>query len=138
MRKEEVEKLTEIIKKKKLKQMAEDYLEKAQENLEDEDAIASGWLLASGYVEEHDNGFYVGFDAPYASIIEYGIETIEADLFELYEWAYQKFVIRKGMEFTHEELMEMCRNVQDKLITRGIEPRYYMRQARRDVIEENR
>ena len=38
MRKEEVEKLTEIIKKKKLKQMAEDYLEKAQENLEDEDA----------------------------------------------------------------------------------------------------
>jgi hypothetical protein len=42
------------------------------------------------------------------------------------------------MEFTHEELMEMCRNVQDKLITRGIEPRYYMRQARRDVIEENR
>ncbi len=127
--------VSNAIKKKIFKQMAEEIIENAKENLEDEESIAIGNLINSDKIVELINGYKVGFDSPYAEDLEYGMEPQKVSTSDLYEWLEAK-QHRYGGNLNEHQLLNLAKKIRKKIEEDGTKPHPYFRKAVFEIIDK--
>lgn len=127
--------VSNAIKEKIFKPMAEEVIEESKENLEELKAIAIGNLVNSDIIEELDNGYRFGFEAPYAEDVEYGMEPKRVSANDLYEWLEAKQQ-RWGGNLTQQQMVNLSHVIKKKIEAKGTEPKPYFRKALFEVIDK--
>jgi hypothetical protein len=94
--------------------------------------INTGELARSPKMTPHENGAVVVADAPHAAYMEWGTRPFTPPLMPLAEWA-----LMKGLAETAEDAIDFALNLRDKFRREGIAPRFYMKRALADYMEEN-
>ena len=109
-------------------QIATEILNKALENIERFNAIATGRLYASGKIEHVKRGEYlVYFDVPYARYVEFGTAPHTPPIIALWKWARAKYGV------SSEEAWRIAYKVQQAIAEVGTKPRPFLRKAVDDV-----
>lgn len=101
--------------------------------------IASRLLYESGFVNYSVNGLNlhitVGFDAPYATDVEYGVSPGESNVTvdDIIVWIYDKGLDKK-LSLDERSANVFARRVVSKIKREGIPPTFFFKRAVRQVI----
>lgn len=109
-------------------QIVTEVLNKALDNINKFNAIATGRLYASGNIKHINKGEYlVYFDVPYARYVEFGTAPHTPPIIALWKWAQAKYGV------SSEEAWSIAYKVQQAITESGTKPRPFLRRAIDDV-----
>jgi len=108
-------------------------IDRAIKNLEEDNAIATGYLKNSAFVELLGEGSVrVGFSAPYAIFVEYGTNeyTAPPPINKIEEWVKAKF------GYDGRKAHSIAYTISREIFERGTEPRWFFKNALYSVLFE--